>query len=410
MVGGGVAGLVAARTLVLGGHDVILLEAADRLGGTLSDHVVGGIILDKGAESFATRRGTVAQLATSLGLGGEIVEPNPAGAWLRRADGSALPLPATSLLGVPGVPLATDVMAVIGRRAAFRALLDELMPGTVGAKSRTLGELVRRRMGQGVLDSLVTPVVQGIHSRNPDELDLDRIAPGLRQALLREGSLARAVRDLRATATAGSAVNGIRGGVHRLVIELAADLERFGVDVRLNSRVSTYDAEGVVVGEHTIDGRVLIAAPHLVSDNGPDEIITLATLVVDCPALDAAPRGTGVLVAANSARVRARALTHATAKWPWLAERLPAGRHVIRLSFDGPVTQQQAVADAEELFGMPIGDVVDFAIVQWRRPAPQGAPPEGVWLTGEATSGTGLAAVVRHATLTAEAMLKKLAS
>ena len=260
VVGGGVAGLVAARTLVLEGAEVTLLEASDRLGGTVTSHEVGGLTLDAGAESFATRRGTVAALATSLGLAADVVEPNPAGAWLQRTDGSTVPLPATNLLGIPGVPLASDVLSAIGARAAFRAQLDQLMPGTVGARSTTLGELVRRRMGRGVLDALVTPIVQGIHSRHPDELDLDRVAPGLRAALLREGSLARAVRELRGSATAGAAVNGIRGGVHRLVIELTADLARFGVDVRLGSRVTAVDATGVTVsiaatvGEPSRDG------------------------------------------------------------------------------------------------------------------------------------------------------------
>ncbi len=403
VVGGGVAGLVAARALVLGGQRVTVLEASDHLGGTLTEHVVGGLILDKGAESFATRRGTVARLATSLGLADDVVEPSPAGAWLRRADGSAVPLPATSLLGIPGVPLASDVLAVVGPRAAWRAMLDELIPGTVGARSRTLGELVRTRMGQGLLDALVTPVVQGIHSRHPDELDLDRIAPGLRQALLREGSLARAVRDLRTSATAGSAVQGIRGGVHRLVIELAADLERFGVDVRLNSRVTSAEVDAVYVGDERLEGQVLIAAAGVVGENEV-EATTLATLVVDCAALDAAPRGTGVLTGGSSPR----ALTHATAKWPWLAERAGAGRHVIRLSYSSSVGQQQAVADAEELLGVHVEQVVDFAVVEWQRPALQAEIPAGFWITGEAISGTGLAAVVSHATETAEGMLEVL--
>ena len=393
VVGGGVAGLVAARTLVLGGAQVTLLEASARLGGTVASHTVGGIVLDAGAESFATRRGTVAELVTSLGLAEDIVEPNAAGAWLQRADGSTVPLPATSLLGIPGVPLASDVLSVVGTRVAFRALLDELMPGTVGARSTTLGELVRTRMGQGILDGLVAPVVQGIHSRHPDELELDRIAPGLRQALLREGSLARAVRDLRSSAKAGAAVNGIRGGVHRLVIELAADLERFGVEVRLNSRVTRVEAGAVEIGDERLEGAVLVAAPL----GNEYETTILATLVVDSAGLDAAPRGTGVLMTGTMPR----ALTHATAKWPWLAERAGRGRHVVRLSYSSAVTQQTAVADAERLLGVAFDTVVDFALVEWRRPSSQAEPVEGVWVTGEAVAGTGLAAVVAHATATA---------
>ncbi len=401
------AGLVAARTLVLGGARVTLLEASDRLGGTVAQQTVGGILLDAGAESFATRRGTVARLATSLGLAEDVVEPTAKQEWLRRADGSTVPLPAVSLLGIPGVPLASDVLSVVGPRVAFRALLDELIPGTVGARSTTLGQLVRARMGQGLLDELVAPVTQGLHSRHPDDLDLDRIAPGLRQALLREGSLARAVRDLQTSATAEAPIAGIRGGVHRLVIELAADLQRFGVDVRLGSRVTAVEEGAVQVGGERLEGSVLIAAPHLLGRVKPDETLTVVTLVVDSPELDAAPRGGGVLVAEGGARPLT--LIHATVKWPWLGERVGPGRHVIRVSYRGRATAKQATADAEQLLGVALATVVDSAVVEWRRPAAQGPAPEGVWVTGQATSGTGLAAVVGHATATAEALLERLA-
>ena len=116
VVGAGIAGLVAARDLAAGGLSVTLLEATDRLGGKVARHTVGGIELDAGAESFATRRGTVAALAAELGLEPAIVQPNPAGAWLQPATGAALPLPKTALLGIPGTPLAADVIAVVGMR------------------------------------------------------------------------------------------------------------------------------------------------------------------------------------------------------------------------------------------------------------------------------------------------------
>ena len=86
--------------------------------------------------------------------------------------------------------------------------MDSLLPAPVGAKATSLGELVRRRMGERVLDDLVVPIAGGVHSTHPDQLDPDRVAPGLRAALLREGSLARAVLSLRARAAAGTAGAG----------------------------------------------------------------------------------------------------------------------------------------------------------------------------------------------------------
>ncbi|MGN6502432.1 MAG: protoporphyrinogen/coproporphyrinogen oxidase, partial [Pseudolysinimonas sp.] len=328
IVGGGLAGLTAARRLALAGAEVTVLEASSRFGGQLATHTVGGITLDAGAEAFATRAGTVEQLATALGLAGDIVRPADTPAWLHRADGSSVPLPATSLLGIPGTPLAPDVVAAIGSRAAWRAQLDALMLGQVGAASRTLGELVRRRMGRGVLEGLVAPVVRGVHSADPDDLELDVVAPGLRRALLREASLSAAVRSLRDPTTAGSQVAGLRGGVARLIDVLLQDLEAFGVDLRTGARVETAEAGAVnLEGGERIAGHVFVAHGDEVAHR-----VTLVTLVVDAPELDAAPRGTGVLVAAG-AGVGARALTHVTAKWDWVRE-AAEGRHVLRLSYD----------------------------------------------------------------------------
>jgi oxygen-dependent protoporphyrinogen oxidase len=424
IVGGGVGGLVLARRLVLGGADVIVLEASDRLGGSVASHTVGGIQLDAGAESFATRRGTVATLAKSLALGDEIVEPNPAGAWLQPVTGPAFRLPTNSLLGIPGSPLAVDVTPIIGTRAATRAYLETLLPGPYASKSKTLGELVRRRMGQAVLDQLVRPIVRGVHSADPDDLDLDKVAPGLRAAMIDTGSLARAVMSLQEnSARAGSSVSGIRGGIFRIVDALAADLDRFGVEIRLNSRVtSVADGRALVStedgGATHLQGRAIVAAPGLLGDtSNRGHRVVLATLVVDQPLLDAAPRGTGLLVAKADAGIRAsandgisaKALTHVTSKWAWVAERAE-GKHVLRLSYDSDSADlaEVARADAEALLGVPIppSSVLAFGRSEWYRPPRLAHTPDGIHVVGETIAGTGLANVVGQAEELAGSLLR----
>ena len=406
VVGGGVAGLVAARRLAIGGAQVTLLEASSQLGGTVSFHTVGGLILDSGAESFATRRGTVEALLTELGLAPAIVAPASGPAWLYRAGGP-VELPATSLLGIPAVPLAADVISVVGSAVAFRAYLDTLLPGTYGARSKTLGELVRKRMGSAMLDKLVAPVTLGVHSRHPNDLDLDRITPGLRGALRSEGSLGRAVRSIRESAPAGSAVMGIAGGIHRIVDELVADVTRLGVTVEVGTRGTLVD--GAVVGFP--DHAVVVAAAGVAAPSEAKRI-TLATLIVDAPALDSAPRGSGLLVEPGVRDIQAKALTHATAKWKWLAERAN-GKHVLRLSYDDAPARLATVArvDAAALLGvdLPESAVLDFAQVTWKRPAPSAARIDGVTLVGEAVAGTGLAAVIGQAEGAAAALLESFA-
>ncbi len=431
VVGGGVAGLVVARDLGKAGRRVILLEGSDRLGGEVARHTVAGIDLDAGAESFATRGDTIATLATQLGLGNELVTPDPRGAWVVEADGHAFPLPKTGLLGIPGTAMAADVIDVIGMRAALRAEMDSLIPGTVGAKEQKLGPLVRRRMGAAVLDRLVAPVVMGVHSAHPDDLDVDRVAPGLRAQLLSQNSLARAVREMRSLAPAGSAVGGIRYGMVRLVDELVADLATYGVEVRLGARARSYDPASVTLdgGERISASSVVIAlgtrdAAVLDGATGAQEpttgLITLVTLVVDDHRLDAAPRGTGVLVArgaASGAGIRAKALTHASAKWAWVAERAD-GRHVLRLSYDSPVVthstsdadvRAMATQDASAILGLDIApsSVDGVGRIEWDAPyrsAALAAVP-GVTRVGGAVAGRGLAGVVKDARAKAAAIV-----
>ncbi|MCU1440337.1 MAG: hypothetical protein JWP85_1334 [Rhodoglobus sp.] len=399
IVGGGIAGLVMAYRLAGAGRSVTLLEASDRLGGTVASHRVGGLDLDAGAESFARRGGTVAALAVELGLGGDVVAPTTGGAWLQPVAGHPVPLPAAGILGIPGTPLARDVIAVVGTAGAIRAQLDAVIPSSWARKSQTLGALVRRRMGSAVLERLVAPVVHGVYSVHPDDLALDRVA-GLRPAFAQEGSLSAAVRYLGEAAPSGSAVEGIRGGVHRLVVELLAELERFGVDVQLGRAVTSLEG---------LDGTVVVAAPGVLAPLGGRRVV-LATLVVESPALDAAPRGSGLLVAPGARAVRARALTHSTAKWEWLRERA-AGRHVLRLSYDHEPERLSEVArsDAAALLGvdLPAESIVDFARVEWTRPAPLTPPPGGPVVVGETVGGSGIAGIVAHSNSTAEQLLDR---
>ncbi|MBW9121743.1 FAD-dependent oxidoreductase [Microbacterium trichothecenolyticum] len=394
VVGGGVAGLVVARRLAASGASVAVFEASDRLGGTVVRHEVGGLALDAGAESFAVRGGAVEALLAELGLAGDIVAPAPRPAWLQPVTGDAVPLPATALLGIPADPLADDVVRVVGLAAAERATALDARP--VGEVPATLGALVRERHGAEMLDLLVAPVVHGVHSQHPDELPVARAHPGLADAVVSAGSLSGAVARLRAAAPPGAAVAGIRGGINRLVPALADDLERLGGDIRLGARV---DDLGV------LEGTVVVAAPGVASPASPGRRIDLVTLVVEQDELDAAPRGTGLLVAAG-APVGARALTHATAKWEWLRE-AAAGRHVVRLSYDQTPADPlaAAVADAQTLLGVRLPVVVDAAQVFWVRPAAASVVPPDVPVVGETVAGSGLAGIVAHAERTAAELL-----
>lgn len=469
VVGGGISGLIAARELAQAGLRTTLLEATDAWGGCVGRHEVAGLTLDSGAESFATRSSAVADLAAELGLAGNIVAPHPGGAWVQLPDGPR-ELPKTGVLGIPANPWDPEVRRSLGLSGSLRASLDKFLPSSVGttAAVSSVSALVRARMGRRVLERLVEPVVGGVHSADPGLLDVDMVAPGLRAGITRHGSLAAAVAAQRkgagvqgssgqgpgvqgsgvqgAAAKAGSAVAGLTGGMHTLVAALVTDLRRRGVELvpgsRADAAARTPRGWRIAAGEETHDADVLVVAldgpsavgllgdavPALADHRpGPGPEVKLVTLVVNLPDLDARPRGTGILVAPQTAGIRAKALTHATAKWDWLAAEAGPGRHVVRLSYgrrdsSSPAGQAPAegsdaalldiaLQDASALLTVPVkaGDLAGWDVVSWAGALPFAAVghrqrvadvrricsgTEGLLMVGGWLAGNGLAAVV----------------
>lgn len=446
VVGGGVAGLVAALDFAKLGFRVTVLEASAQPGGVLRGAEVAGLSVDVGAESYATRGGTVRALIDELGIGDEVVTPAAGGAWVAGLPGGrAAPLPRGGVLGIPENPFDPSVRRIIGWSGAWRAYLDRLRPPLTIGHDRSLGHLVRSRMGEAVLDRLVAPVTSGVYSARPDDIDVDLAAPGLNAALTRAGSLSGAVSDLRgrSTATPGSAVAGLRGGMTRLVHALVTRLEELGVDVRTDAAVTALErddarwsvqldaeerleADLVVVATTEDEARRLLVpvVPTLEPMTTAPPVVEIITVVVHEPGLDIPPRGTGVLTAPGSHR--AKALTHASAKWEWIADAAGPGVHVVRVSFgaqgEDPATAQLtddaaaalALDEASALLGVRldpasvrgshrarwvqsqpasvIGRAEHTAAARGAIRAVPGLGAVGAWL-----SGTGLAQVVPDA-------------
>ncbi|ALS57116.1 protoporphyrinogen/coproporphyrinogen oxidase [Rathayibacter toxicus] len=453
VVGGGVGGLVAAGECLRIGLRVVVFEAADCVGGSVAPLRIAGVVVDAGAESFATRGGHVERALATLTLKGRpltefVVEPRAGGSWVHLADGRSVPSPSAGVLGIPSTPLAPDVVQAIGRRGAWRAWLDSLMPVLRRGRVRSLAQLVRTRMGIRVLEDLVAPVVSGVYSCPPEDIDVDVASPGLNGALTRAGSLAGAVASLRANLPAGAAVRGIKGGMHCLVDALVERIHYLSGEIRTETVVASVEgradafrltfanerkpvtARAVIVATGERDARRLLskcapAVPETTTE-GSSEVIELVTLVIDDARLNAAPRGSGVLVAPTARDVTAKALTHATAKWDWLAAAFPPDRHLVRLSYgrlgerppleglrDAEVAEI-ALRDASILLGV---DLAASSLVEMARRTWANAPPaaalgrrahlegfreavtslEGVAVTGTWIAGTGLASVFPHA-------------
>lgn len=386
VIGGGISGLLAARELSRRGLRVVLLESQEHFGGAVGAHQVHHMLLDSGAESFATRNGAVQELAEELGLAEEIVAPTARGSWLYLPTG-AVPMPTSGILGIPANPSEPGLRQALSAAGRRRAGLDRHLPRGLGTHERSLGGLVRARMGHQVLENLVAPVTLGIHSTHPDELDVDTVAPGLREGVRQYGSLGAAAGVLRAQAPAGSQVKGLRGGMNQLSEALIKDLSGRGVRLISGNEVIAVDRDETTGNWHVIrrqagpaSRRSVLSADALVlatdaptatrllgsvlpagslphTNPGPE--IALVTLVLQDSSLDRFPRGTGVLVGPEVREVMAKALTHANAKWDWVQERLEPGQHVLRLSYG---REEQSRSGLRDGTGLPDEQLITLGL------------------------------------------------
>jgi oxygen-dependent protoporphyrinogen oxidase len=402
VIGGGIAGIVAALECAKVGLRVTLVEASDRLGGNLRTVEVAGLELGAAVDGWSTRGSAVRALATDLGLGGEIVAATETQTWIAGLPGGAAPLPSATVAGIPGNPWDEGVRRIIGWNGTWRAYVDRLRPPLTIGKERSLGALVRSRMGEAVLERLVAPVSVGVYGTHPDDIDVEGVAPGLSTALTRTGSLSGAVADLLVDRSPGSKLEGIVGGMTRLVAAARARLDELGAEIVLGRAATRLerlddgrwwvelDAESedapaldpaveVIVAVPEADARRLLeaAVPALDAPVRQEHPVEVVTLVVDAPQVDGS-RGAVYPVAGTH---RATGIVDATARWPWLSA-LAGGARVLRVSFgtasaaaataglDDAGAAALAAEEASALLDAPIGIVRGAVRERFAPPTP----------------------------------------
>src|SRR6187401_429760 len=90
VVGGGMAGLAAARRLesVAPEADLVLVERDEVLGGKVRTEHVDGFVVEAAPDSFLTRKERGVGLCDELGLSGELIarRPEHQGSFVRHGD------------------------------------------------------------------------------------------------------------------------------------------------------------------------------------------------------------------------------------------------------------------------------------------------------------------------------------
>jgi protoporphyrinogen/coproporphyrinogen III oxidase len=438
VVGAGISGLATALELTnTPGDDVTVFEAADRVGGKIASSGFAGVEhVDEGADAFLARVPEAVALAHRVGLGDDLVSPEPVGAAVWH-DGLHR-IPEGLMLGLPGrlLPLATT--GLLSWRGKARAAIEPFLPRTP-TDSDSIGDFVRARFGDEVHERLVDSLVGSIYAADTDRFSLAEVpqlaalANGNRSVLL---AARRQRRNQAGTATAGSSpvFAAPRDGVGALVRATADAVVAAGGEILTSSPVATIvpaDGGRWNLGDRTFDAVVLAtpaaAAASMIANAAPDAAqllrraetadVIMVTLHVSADQWPDRLRDlSGYLVPKPDQRW-VTAASFGSQKWGhW---RPPSGGEILRVSI-GRAGMEVMHLDDEQVLDAVLTDLdhhlgISFApletrITRWPAAFAQYRPhhaawvdtvedalPPAVFLVGAGYRGIGVPACVRAA-------------
>ena len=274
VVGGGIAGLAAAhravevtreRGLAL---ELTLIEARDRLGGSIASERVDGFLVEAGPDSFLSEKPWALALCRRLGIEDRLVRTDDrfrkVFVWYR---GRLHPLPDGFQLLAPTAMLPFATSSLFSLPGKLRMALDLVLPRGSG-DDESLGAFVRRRLGAEALERVAQPLVAGIYTADPDDLSLTATMPRFIELERKERSiilgLRRALRRAPQPGTSGarwSLFVTFAGGMEELVTTLSARLpagavvlkqrvtalQRVGMGWQVTTEGGRFEADRVIV-------------------------------------------------------------------------------------------------------------------------------------------------------------------
>lgn len=197
VIGGGISGLAAAHRLgeLSANVDVVLLEAAGRLGGVLQTVRRDGYLIERSADNFIVNVPWATELCRRIGFADQLI---PTATKQRGAmvlcRGRLERVPAGFMLMAPERlwPLVTT--PILSARGKLRLLGEAFVPRRRSDDDESLAAFARRRLGDEAFERIVQPLVGGIYAADPERLSLQATMPRFIDMERRHGSLLRATR------------------------------------------------------------------------------------------------------------------------------------------------------------------------------------------------------------------------
>ncbi len=283
VVGGGIAGLAAAHRAVEVARergirlDLAVVEARERLGGTIATERADGFLVEAGPDSFLSEKPWALALCKRLGVEDRLARTDDRfrKVFVWRA-GRLHPLPDGFQLLAPTQLRPFITSRLFSWSGKLRMALDLVLPRGV-TDDESLGAFVRRRLGREALERVAQPLVAGIYTADPDDLSLAATMPRFLELEKRERSIILALwhasRKAPQSSTSGarwSLFVTFKDGMEEFITTLAARLPAGAA--LLKHRVTALERTGGTWKVATDTGGVL-DADHV--------IVTTETHVAD---------------------------------------------------------------------------------------------------------------------------------
>ena len=362
IIGGGITGLSAAFYLekerAAGAPlEYRLIEASNRLGGSLYSERVDGCLVEAGPDSFLSEKPAAAALCRELGIGSSLIGSND---HLRKTyiivKNRLIEMPDGLMFMVPTKILPTALSPLFSWGTKIRMAKELFHPPRPMQKDETVAEMVERHFGPEVVDRLADPLLAGVYGGDSASLSARAVLPRFVEMEEKYGSLSLAMLEARkrmkqvAKSTPPrplftSLVDGMQQLVDTLVPRLKAEWVRTGERVAAVSRnnegwQATTDRgsehfDGLIFGTPAnISGQLLASTnAQLGEDLGATQYSSSATCVLGYAMEDLKrlPPGFGFLVPKTENR-RMRACTFVHNKF---SHRTPPDKGLLRCFLGG---------------------------------------------------------------------------
>jgi len=448
VIGGGITGLAAAHRVheINPAIKVTLLEASDRLGGTIQTEHRDGFLLERGPDSFISEKPEALALAKRLGLESQLIQTNET---FRRSfivrNGRLRAVPEGFQLLAPSRMwpfITSDIFSLAGKA---RMAADLFLPRKSTNGDESLASFVRRRLGQEALARMAQPMVGGIYTADPETLSLRATLPRFLDMEQKHRSLILAMlRQSRAqkTGTSGARYSLFLSFDHGMQVLVDA-LARINTNILLNTRAQrlTFDQGWTVItdkNEQLGADAVCLAVPAFIAASLVSDVDTrladklraikyASTATINFgyrrSAIKHPLNGFGFVVPV----IEKRSLIACTFSSVKFADRAP-NDHVLLRAFAGGALQPEIFAldeatmatrveaDLRELLGIS-EEPLFVEVAKWERSMPQyevghldrmneidtlAAKLPGLALAGNSYRGAGIPDCIRSAEAAAE--------